>query len=103
MTRKTRLSLVLWFLLYGTRPQSGPSCRFIDYEAVSLFSGVFATAPWNTLADALDNITQMHAADSVASLKTTRVIIARGLSAIKDCDRVIAPDAGKIVEQGGYD
>ena len=52
---------------------------------------------------ALDNVTQKHVADSVSSLKATRIIIAHRLSTIKGCDRVIVLDAGKIVEQGGYD
>ena len=52
---------------------------------------------------ALDNITQKHVADSIASLKATRIIIAHRLSTIRGCDRVIVMDAGKIVEQGGYD
>jgi len=52
---------------------------------------------------ALDNITQKHVADSVASLKATRVVIAHRLSTIKGCDRVFVLDNGRIVEQGGYD
>ncbi|MDR2600805.1 MAG: ATP-binding cassette domain-containing protein [Oscillospiraceae bacterium] len=52
---------------------------------------------------ALDNITQRHVANSIESLKATRVIIAHRLSTIKGCSRVVVLDNGKIVEQGGYD
>ncbi|MCL2111984.1 MAG: NHLP bacteriocin export ABC transporter permease/ATPase subunit [Clostridiales bacterium] len=52
---------------------------------------------------ALDNITQKHVANSVASLEATRIVIAHRLSTIRGCDRVIVMDAGRIVEQGGYD
>ena len=52
---------------------------------------------------ALDNITQKHVADSVGKLRATRVIIAHRLSTIRGCDRVIMLDAGRIIEQGGYD
>jgi len=52
---------------------------------------------------ALDNITQKHVADSIEALKATRVIIAHRLSTIRGCNRVIMMDAGKIVEQGGYE
>ena len=51
---------------------------------------------------ALDNITQRHVAKSIEALRATRVIIAHRLSTIRGCDRVIVMDAGKIVEEGGY-
>ncbi|MCL2745223.1 MAG: ATP-binding cassette domain-containing protein, partial [Planctomycetaceae bacterium] len=38
---------------------------------------------------ALDNITQRHVANSIDTLKATRVIIAHRLSTIRGCDRVI--------------
>ena len=52
---------------------------------------------------ALDNITQKHVAESIDSLKATRVIIAHRLSTIRGCDRVIMLDNGRIIEEGGYD
>lgn len=51
---------------------------------------------------ALDNITQKHVAESLASLKCTRVVIAHRLSTIRHCDRIIVMDTGKSVEEGDY-
>jgi NHLM bacteriocin system ABC transporter ATP-binding protein len=52
---------------------------------------------------ALDNITQKHVADSLSKLGCTRIIIAHRLSTVKDCDRIIVMDKGKIAEEGTYD
>lgn len=52
---------------------------------------------------ALDNITQSHVAESISSMKSTRVVIAHRLSTIKNCDRIIVLDQGKIAEEGTYD
>ncbi len=52
---------------------------------------------------ALDNLTQKKVADSLASLKCTRIVIAHRLSTIKECDRIIVLKAGRIMEDGSYD
>jgi ABC-type bacteriocin/lantibiotic exporter with double-glycine peptidase domain len=52
---------------------------------------------------ALDNITQKIVAESLNTLKCTRVIIAHRLSTIRNCDRIIVLDDGRIVEEGSYD
>ncbi|MGN0691295.1 MAG: ATP-binding cassette domain-containing protein, partial [Oscillospiraceae bacterium] len=52
---------------------------------------------------ALDNITQKKIADSLDSLKCTRIVIAHRLSTIRHCDRIIVLDGGKIVEDGTYE
>jgi ABC-type bacteriocin/lantibiotic exporter with double-glycine peptidase domain len=52
---------------------------------------------------ALDNITQKIVADSLNSMKCTRIVIAHRLSTIKECDRIIVLDSGKIVEDGNYE
>jgi len=52
---------------------------------------------------ALDNITQKIVSDSLNSLKCTRIVVAHRLSTIKQCDRIIAIDDGRIVEDGSYE
>lgn len=52
---------------------------------------------------ALDNITQRTVSQSLDSLKCTRIVIAHRLSTIRHCDRILALDGGKIVEDGTYD
>ena len=52
---------------------------------------------------ALDNITQKQVSDSLAKLKCTRIVVAHRLSTIKECDRIIVIDKGKIAEDGTFD
>ena len=52
---------------------------------------------------ALDNITQKKIADSLDTLKCTRIVIAHRLSTIRHCDRIIVLDGEKIVEDGTYE
>ncbi|MBQ9535988.1 MAG: ATP-binding cassette domain-containing protein [Clostridia bacterium] len=51
---------------------------------------------------ALDNKTQKQVAGALAELDCTRVVIAHRLSTVKDCDRILVMDDGKIIEQGDY-
>lgn len=52
---------------------------------------------------ALDNVTQAHVAESLATLRCTRVVIAHRLSTVRDCDRILVLDDGRIAEEGTYD
>ena len=65
---------------------SNPSILFFD-EATS----------------ALDNYTQKIVADSLASLHCTRLVVAHRLSTVRDCDRIIMLDEGRIIEDGTYE
>lgn len=52
---------------------------------------------------ALDNLTQAAVCESLDKMNVTRIVVAHRLSTIKNCDRILVMDAGKIVEQGNYD
>ena len=49
---------------------------------------------------ALDNITQKNVINNLSDFGCTRISIAHRLSTIMECDRVIALDKGKIIEDG---
>lgn len=52
---------------------------------------------------ALDNITQKKVSDALDKLNCTRLVVAHRLSTIKQCDRIVVIDGGKIVEDGTYE
>jgi ABC-type bacteriocin/lantibiotic exporter with double-glycine peptidase domain len=52
---------------------------------------------------ALDNISQKIVSDNLGSLGCTRIAIAHRVSTIRNCDRIIVLDKGRIVEEGTYD
>ena len=51
---------------------------------------------------ALDNVTQAAVCDSLDKMNVTRVVVAHRLSTIKNCNKIVVMDAGRIVEEGNY-
>lgn len=51
---------------------------------------------------ALDNITQQKVCETLAERNMTRIMIAHRLSTVKNCDRILVMDDGRIVETGNY-
>ena len=52
---------------------------------------------------ALDNLTQKKVSLALDSLDCTRIVIAHRLSTVKNCDRILYLEGGRIVEDGTYD
>jgi NHLM bacteriocin system ABC transporter ATP-binding protein len=72
-----------------------------------LIARVIAQNPSMLILDeatsALDNITQKKVTDALASMNCTRIVIAHRLSTVKDCDRIVVLERGRIAEEGSYD
>ena len=52
---------------------------------------------------ALDNISQHIIAENLARMKCTRITIAHRMSTIRECNRIIVLDGGKVAEDGSYE
>ena len=52
---------------------------------------------------ALDNRSQSVVTQSLDKLNATRIVVAHRLSTIRNCDRVIVLDAGRVAEIGTFD
>ena len=52
---------------------------------------------------ALDNISQHIITENLAKMKCTRITIAHRMSTIKQCNRIIVLNGGKVAEDGSYD
>lgn len=72
-----------------------------------IIARAIASAPDILLFDeatsALDNYTQKIVVESLAKLQCTRIVVAHRLSTVRECDRIIMLEEGKIIEEGTYD
>ena len=51
---------------------------------------------------ALDNVSQAAVLEQLAAMKATRIVIAHRLSTVRDADRIVVLEKGRIVEQGTF-
>ena len=52
---------------------------------------------------ALDNISQHIITENLSRMKCTRITIAHRMSTIRDCNRIIVLNEGRVAEDGSYD
>ncbi len=52
---------------------------------------------------ALDNVTQATVIRNLDKMKVTRIVVAHRLSTIKNCDRILVMDEGRIIQEGTYE
>ena len=52
---------------------------------------------------ALDNKSQRQVTDALGAMGCTRIVVAHRLSTIRQCDRILMMDQGRIVEEGTYE
>ena len=84
----------------GSGLSGGQRQRLLIARAICKKPGILI---FDEATSALDNITQKHVSDSLDALKCTRIVVAHRLSTIRNCDRIICLDEGRIVEEGTYD
>jgi NHLM bacteriocin system ABC transporter ATP-binding protein len=51
---------------------------------------------------ALDNVAQAHVLRGLSALEATRIVIAHRLNTVRDADRIVVIERGRIVEQGRF-
>lgn len=52
---------------------------------------------------ALDNMTQAAVSQNLDQMQVTRIVVAHRLSTIRNCDRILVLNGGRIAEEGTYD
>ena len=52
---------------------------------------------------ALDNVSQATVLSELAKLEATRIVIAHRLNTVREADRIVVMERGRIVQQGTYE
>ncbi len=93
----------------GIRTVLGESCGTISggQQQRILIARAIIGGPsiliFDEATSALDNRTQAEVCKSLEEMKITRIAVAHRLSTIRNCDKIIVIDKGRVVEQGDYD
>ncbi|HEX4779383.1 MAG TPA: ATP-binding cassette domain-containing protein, partial [Usitatibacter sp.] len=71
-----------------------------------LIARALAGAPRILLLDeatsALDNLSQATVLKELSALKATRIVIAHRLDTVRDADRIVVLDRGRVVQEGTF-
>ncbi len=79
-----------------------------ERQRVAIARAILADAPILVLDEAtssLDSITEHYIQDAIAALMQNRtaILIAHRLSTVRQCDRILVFDRGRVVEEGTHD
>lgn len=90
-----------YLLSEGGKNLSGGQCQRI------LIARAILNKPkilyFDEATSALDNVSQATVCKSLEKLRATRVVVAHRLSTVKDCDRILFLEDGRLVEEGPYE
>jgi len=79
-----------------------------ERQRVAIARAILADSPILVLDEAtssLDSITEHYIQEAIATLMTgrTAILVAHRLSTVRQCDRILVFDRGRVVEQGTHD
>ena len=84
----------------GTTLSGGQRQRILIARALAGRPRVLAL---DEATSALDNLTQAEILGNLQRFRITRVVVAHRLSTVRDSDRIVVMDAGRVVDEGRYE
>lgn len=84
----------------STAISGGQKQRILIARALAMKPAVII---FDEATSALDNRTQAIVTESLNKMKATRIVVAHRLSTIRNVDRIIVLDGGKVAESGTFD
>ena len=78
----------------------GPQQRILIARAIAPKPRILI---FDEATSALDNVTQAAVCESLERMNVTRIVVAHRLSTVRNCDRILVLDNGKIAEEGSYE